>query len=436
MKFYSTKDKKHIVNAKQAILTGLAPNNGLYMPLSIPKLSSQFFKNITSLSLNEIALEVSKLFLEDEINSKELEKIVNKAYDFKAPLKLLDRNLFCLELFHGPTFAFKDFAAHFMAQLIGYYRKDENQLLNILVATSGDTGGAVARGFYKVPGIRVVILYPKNKVSKLQEKQLTTLNENIVAIEIEGSFDDCQSLVKQAFLDEELNKEMLLTSANSINIARLIPQSFYYLSAYAQLLENGVKKEPTFVVPSGNLGNVCAGMIANKMGMPVENFVIAHNQNNAVTRYLETKEYEVRETIPTISNAMDVGSPNNFPRALELFDNSWDKISKKVFSASFSDNDTKKEIKRVFNKYDYVIDPHTAVGFLGLEEFKKVNSNCAGIVLGTAHAIKFMETMKEVLPKDSIKISSEVEKLMNREKIASQLSTKYSEFKEFLISNK
>ncbi len=434
MKFYSTKDSKHIVSAKKAILTGLAPNNGLYMPLGVPKLSEQFFTNLTSFSFNEIALEISKLFFEDEIDKKDLKKIIDKAYDFKAPLKLLDNNLFCLELFHGPTYAFKDFAAHFMAQLISHYRKGEDQLLNILVATSGDTGGAVARGFYNVPGIRVVILYPKNKVSKLQEKQLTTLNKNITAIEIEGSFDHCQSLVKQAFLDEELNKKMQLTSANSINIARLIPQSFYYLSAYQQLLKHGIEQEPTFVVPSGNLGNVCAGMVANKMGMPVENFVIAHNLNNAVTRYIETKEYEVKETIPTISNAMDVGSPNNFPRALELFDNSWDKITKKVSSYSFDDEQTKKEIKKVFEEYSYVVDPHTAIGFLGLEKFKEENPDCAGVVLATAHATKFLETMNQVLPEDSIEISDEVKELMSKEKVATELAPNYEDFKQHLLS--
>ena len=434
MKFYSTKDSKHIVSAKKAILTGLAPNNGLYMPLGIPKLSEQFFTNLTSYSFNEIALEISKLFFEDEIDKKDLKKIIDKAYNFKAPLKLLDNNLFCLELFHGPTFAFKDFAAHFMAQLISHYRKGEDQVLNILVATSGDTGGAVARGFYKVPGIRVVILYPKNKVSKLQEKQLTTLNENITAIEIEGSFDHCQSMVKQAFLDEALNKEMLLTSANSINIARLIPQSFYYLSAHQQLLKHGIEQSPTYIIPSGNLGNACAGIIANRMGMPVENFVIANNQNNAVTRYLETKEYEVRDTISTISNAMDVGSPNNFPRALELFGNSWDKISKKVFSYSFNDEQTKKEIKRIFEEYNYVVDPHTAVGFLGLEKFKEQNPNCNGVVLATAHAAKFLETMNQVLPKDSIEISDEVNELMNKEKTAHQMSSNYEDFKNYLLN--
>ena len=326
-----------------------------------------------------------------------------------------------------------------MAQLISHYRKGEDQLLNILVATSGDTGGAVARGFYKVPGIRVVILYPKNKVSKLQEKQLTTLNENITAIEVEGSFDHCQSMVKQAFLDEELNKEMLLTSANSINIARLIPQSFYYLSAYAQLLKNSpsidsLEKEPTFVIPSGNLGNACAGIIASKMGMPVDNFVVAHNLNNAVTRYLETKEYKVKDTISTISNAMDVGSPNNFPRALELFGNSWDKISKKVFSYSFNDEQTKEEIKRVFEEYKYVVDPHTAIGFLGLEKFKEQNPDCNGVVLATAHAAKFLETMNQVLPKDSIEISDEVSELMNKEKTATEMGADYNNFKQYLLS--
>lgn len=433
MKFYSTNNKNHIVTAKEAILTGLAPDKGLFMPVEIPKLSSSFLGDISKRSFNEIALEVSKLFFSDEIDNKDLEVLVNRAFNFTAPIKQIDKDLFVLELFHGPTLAFKDFAAHFMAQIISFYRKEEKGTLDILVATSGDTGGAVANGFHNVPGINVTILYPSGKVSPLQEKQLTTLGGNVRALEIQGTFDDCQALVKEAFLDSQVNSKLELTSANSINIARLIPQSFYYFYAVAQLQQHGIKNDPVFCVPSGNFGNLCAGVLASKMGLKVKTFIAANNSNDPVVRFLDSGNFEPRETKATISNAMDVGNPNNFPRLLELYGKSLEELRNHVLGASFDDAHTRSEIKNIYNKYNYISDPHTAVGFLGIEKYKQFTHGAANVVLATAHPVKFTETMEEVLP-GKVKIPEQLAGLMTKQKNATLLPASYLRFKDYLLS--
>lgn len=434
MKFYSTNNPAHIVSAKQAIMTGLAPDRGLYMPVEIPQLPASFFEALKEKSFNEIAIDISKLFFADEIENNEIENLINQAFDFTAPIKQIDQNLFALELFHGPTLAFKDFAAHFMAQIIAYYRKGEKNTLNILVATSGDTGGAVANGFHNVEGISVTILYPQGKVSPLQEKQLTTLGGNVRAIEVAGTFDDCQALVKEAFLDKDVNSKLELTSANSINIARLIPQSFYYLSAVSQLQKLGVKADPIFCVPSGNFGDLCAGVLASKLGMKVEKFIAANNSNDPVVRYLESGKFEPRQTIATISNAMDVGNPNNFPRLLELYGKSLEQLREHVLGASFNDQQTRAEIKNIYNKYNYIVDPHTAVGFLGVEKYQTLHNSEAKVVLATAHPVKFTETMEEVLP-GKVTIPEKLEGLMKKQKSATSMPVSYENFKDFLLNN-
>lgn len=434
MKLYSTKNKNHLVSMREAILTGLAPNKGLYMPEQIPKLSSSFFKSLEKKSLVEIAFEVSSLFFRDEISNSDLNDIALKAFNFDTQVHTLDESNHILELFHGPTLAFKDFAAHYMAQLISYYRKNEKKELTILVATSGDTGGAVARGFLGVEGINVVILYPSGKVSPLQEQQLTTLGQNITALEVSGTFDDCQRMVKEAFSDKELCKSKELTSANSINIARLIPQSFYYFRAVAQLQELGIHQAPIISVPSGNFGNLTAGVIANKIGLEISHFVASNNCNNTFIRYLDSGNFEPNPSVQTVSNAMDVGDPSNFPRLLELY-GSYEKISQSISGAWFDDDASKEKIKETYNNYNYLVDPHTAVGQLGLESYIKKSKNSApSLVFATAHPIKFSETMEQVLP-NVITQPEEIAELMQKEKKATRINTEYSDLKAFICEN-
>jgi len=316
MKFYSTNNSKHLVSLRQAVINGLAPDNGLYMPEEIPSLPPHFFNSLSEKSFQEIALEVAKEFVEEEISNEELRKIIDRAITFDAPLVEVGKNTFALELFHGPTLAFKDFGARFMSQVLGHFAKQHSREIVILVATSGDTGSAVANGFLGVPGTRVVVLYPSGKVSEIQEKQFATLGQNITAVEVNGTFDDCQRLVKEAFLDPELRESFFLTSANSINIARLIPQSFYYFYAWSRLPK---KDNTVFSIPSGNFGNLTAGLIAKKMGLPIHHFVAATNMNDIVPHYLATKEFSTKPSVSTISNAMDVGDPSNFARMLDIF---------------------------------------------------------------------------------------------------------------------
>ncbi len=394
MDFYSTKTPSFKVDLKEAIIRSLPPDNGLYMPERIPVLSDEFWANWRDYSFAELGFQIVKPLLGDDIPEDQLREIVEDAINFDAPLVSLSDQLSVLELFQGPTLAFKDFGARFMARLMGYLTRDDASMLTVLVATSGDTGGAVASAFHKVEGTRVIILYPKGKVSALQEKQLTTLGDNIHALEIEGTFDDCQRMVKAAFLNRELAERLNLTSANSINISRLIPQSFYYFHAARQLPEGTL---PTFVIPSGNFGNLTAGLLAQKMGLPVKHFVAATNANDVVPAYLESGNYEPRPSTTTISNAMDVGAPSNFARMDELYNQSWDAMRAQIQGYSFDDTTTRTAIQATAADYNYQVCPHTAVGVLAAQAWSQTQPEDHNIVLATAHPAKFLPTMDEEL---------------------------------------
>ncbi len=400
MKLYSTRNMNHIVDLKEAVMRGLPPDNGLYMPLNFPKLPDDFIKNIKNYTFQEISFEVCKTLFGDYIPESDLKEIVYNAIQFPAPVVPLDDEFSVLELFHGPSLAFKDFGARFMAQLMSYFNRGNEKELVILVATSGDTGGAVASGFLDVPGIKVVILYPNGGVSELQECQLTTLGSNISAIRVDGTFDDCQAMVKRAFLDKDLNESVRLTSANSINIARLIPQSFYYFEAYKQLPNDG--KKNTFIVPSGNFGNLTAGFFAKLMGLPIDNFVAATNVNDVVPEYIETGEYKPRKSVRTLSNAMDVGNPSNFARLLYLFDpmfsdgdsSTWNIFKENLQGFSVSDTDTEDGVREVSQRFNYCIDPHGAVGYVA---GKRIEDDSRKVVFETAHPSKFLSDMERIL---------------------------------------
>lgn len=433
MKLYSTKHKSPEVGLKEALMKGLPPDNGLYLPVSIPKLPQEFFDSIREKSLAEIAFEVSRLLLGEDIDEKSLKEIVDDAINFDAPLVRINDNMYILELFHGPTLAFKDFGARFMARLMAYYTGDLDKEITILVATSGDTGSAVAQGFLGVKGINVVVLYPKGKVSPMQEKQFTTLGQNITAVEVNGNFDDCQRLVKTAFLDKELNEMLQLTSANSINIGRLIPQSFYYFYAYAQL--KSLNSPLVFSTPSGNFGNLCGGLIAKKMGLPANRFIAATNINDIVPNYLLTGIFQPRPSVATISNAMDVGNPSNFDRILSLYGNDLEKIKKDIYGASFNDEQTRQAVNMVSARYEYTLDPHSAIGYLGLEQYFKETRNQeeVGVILSTAHPSKFIEVVeaatgsKVIIP----------DRLRNRFRLRKQsipMSSDFEDFRKFLLS--
>lgn len=432
MKLYSTKNKSKFVSLKEAVFKGLPEDNGLYMPESIPTLPSSFFQNLKSLSFQEIGINVCKSLFKGAIPEKNIRELIEASITFPAPLVSLDEEKKVLELFHGPSLAFKDFGARFMAQLMSYFNQEDKRELVILVATSGDTGGAVAAGFHKTPGIKVVILYPSGKVSHLQEKQLTTLGHNIAALEIDGTFDDCQSLVKQAFLDQELNNNIRLSSANSINIARLIPQSFYYFEAYKQLEKT--EKKVVFSIPSGNFGNLTAGLFAKKMGLNIHQFIAATNVNDVVPEFLLTGSYNPRPSIRTLSNAMDVGNPSNFARMMDLFGFTWNSITKDIKGYAYSDKKTKEGMKEVYNKYNYVIDPHGAVGYLALKEYQQENKESCGIILETAHPAKFLDDVQDILGRN-VEIPERLAVLANETKIATKLTTQFNDFKNWLLSN-
>ncbi|WP_079733509.1 threonine synthase [Salegentibacter salegens] len=430
MKYISLNDKNHKVSFEDAVVRGLAPGKALYFPEEIPNLPKGFFQNLNKHSKEEIALEAIKPFVGDEINKNGLQRILKKTLDFEFPVVPISENTGTLELFHGPTLAFKDVGAGFMAGCLGHFVKKGNLgKITVLVATSGDTGGAVAKGFLGVEGIDVVILYPKGKVSEIQEKQLTTLGQNITALEVNGNFDDCQDMVKKAFSDSEIGEKRQLTSANSINVARWLPQMFYYFFAYKQLAEK--EQKLVFSVPSGNFGNICAGMLAKKMGLPIDHFIASNNENNVVTRYLKSQKYLSKPSVQTISNAMDVGNPSNFVRILELFNNEFKPLSNQLSSYSYSDEETRKAIKKVKEKYDYVMDPHGAVGYLGLQEFLAENPDYYGIFLETAHPVKFLETVEKVIS-EKVEIPVSIKEVMNKEKKSIEISD-YAELKEFLM---
>ncbi len=430
MKYFSLNNRNLLSNFEDAVIKGIAPDKGLYFPEMVPRLPREFFKNLNSFSKEEIALKAIEPFIGNEIPMGDLAGIVEKTLDFDFPVVPVSENCASLELFHGPTMAFKDVGARFMAGCLAYFIKKGNIAeLTVLVATSGDTGGAVANGFLGVKGIDVVILYPKGKVSDIQERQLTTLGQNITALEVEGSFDDCQEMVKKAFHDEEIKAQRQLTSANSINVARWLPQMFYYLMAYKQLQKED--KKLVFSVPSGNFGNICAGLLAREMGLPIDHFVAATNANKVVTNYLNTALYEPAPSIATISNAMDVGNPSNFIRILELFENEFGALKNNLSSYSFDDDQTKMAMKKVFNQTGYILDPHGAVGYLGLQEFLKNNPNFYGILLETAHPVKFLDTVEEAIGQ-KVPVPDAIQGLMEQKKVKIPVAD-YQELQQFLI---
>lgn len=432
MKYHSTNNPSHQVELKEAILRSLPADNGLYMPNQLPTLPQDFWVNYRNLSFQEIGFAVASAFFGEDVPADDLREIVNGTLEFDAPLVELAPDDHILELFHGPTLAFKDFGARFMARLMAHLTKDENRMLTVLVATSGDTGGAVASAFHNIPGTRVVILYPKGKVSGLQEKQLTALGGNITALEIDGSFDDCQALVKQAFLDRELSERMNLTSANSINLSRLVPQSFYYIHSARQLPE-GVN--PVFVIPSGNFGNLTAGLLAKQLGLPVAHFLAATNRNDVVPEYLEKGTYTPRPSVATISNAMDVGAPSNFVRMQALFGNSWENMRQDISGMSFSDDETRVAIREVKSLYDYQIDPHGAVGWLAARAYRNAHPGAVTITLETAHPAKFPDVMDAELGKGSVEIPARLAILANQPKVATALTKDWLTFREWLTAN-
>jgi threonine synthase len=428
MNYYSTNNKNQKVSLREAVIQGLAPDNGLYMPEEIPGLPRAFFKSLQDRSLAEIAYYVSKAIVGDDLPESELIEIVDHTIQFDAPLVPIESGVHALELFHGPTLAFKDFGARFLSGLLGYFAEQQNKEITILVATSGDTGSAVANAFLHVPGTRVVVLYPSGKVSEVQEKQFTTLGNNIIALEVSGSFDDCQQLVKQAFLDEQLKKKLFLTSANSINIARLIPQMFYYFYAYAQI---DSKKPVVISVPSGNFGNLTAGLMAKKMGLGVNKFVAATNVNDVVSEYLKTKIFEPRKSKQTISNAMDVGNPSNFVRIVDLYQSDFEKLSSDIVGYSYSDKETQKAMRLVSKQSGYTMDPHGAIGYLGLKDFMTNNPGYSGIFLETAHPAKFKEVVDEAIGHE-IKLPHKLKEFMKGKKQSISIASDFEAFKKLL----
>jgi len=427
--YHSTNNPAHRVDLKEAILRSLPPDNGLYMPDVLPVLGEEFWQNWRDLSFQELGFAVANAFFHEDVPTDALRDIVDGTVAFDAPLVTIGPGDHVLELFHGPTLAFKDFGARFMARLMAWLTRDDDRELTVLVATSGDTGGAVASAFHHVPNTRVVILYPQGKVSGLQEKQLTALGGNITALEIQGSFDDCQALVKSAFLDRELSERLNLTSANSINLARLVPQSFYYFHA-ARQLPLGV--DPTFVIPSGNFGNLTAGLLAMQLGLRVEQFVAATNRNDVVPEFLRSGQYSPRPSVQTISNAMDVGAPSNFVRMQALFGGSWEKMKTHISGMAFSDDQTRAAIRTVKALRDYEIDPHGAVGWLAAQKWRATHPTSATITLETAHPAKFLDVMEAELGANCVEIPERLAILANRDKVATLLPADSNVFREWL----
>lgn len=430
MKFYSTNNPALKVDLRQAVTQGLAPDNGLYMPEVIPALPESFYQSIEHKSFQEIGVAVAGAILGDAVPADELQRIVKHTIQFDAPVVKIEDDVYAMELFHGPTLAFKDFGARFMSQLLGYFAKEQKQEIVILVATSGDTGSAVANGFLGVAGTRVIVLYPSGKVSEIQEKQFTTLGQNITALEVDGTFDDCQKLVKESFLDDTLRSKFFLTSANSINIARLIPQSFYYFYGYAQLkLKN---KPVSFCVPSGNFGNITGGLLAKRMGLPIGRFIAATNRNDVVPEFLRTRHYSPRPSVSTISNAMDVGNPSNIARILDLFHGDIDALRNEIESYAFTDEETRQAMRKVNKDNGYVMDPHGAVGYLGLKKFMKDSGPVSGIFLETAHPAKFKDVVEETLG-INLDIPGPLQKFMGSEKKTIRMGKEFIELREFLL---
>ena len=442
MKYYSTNKKTSPTPLSEAVIKGIAPDRGLYMPENIKRLPEEFFKHIDELSFKEISFEVAKAFFDEDVNENELKKIVYDTISFDCPIVHVNNNIWALELFHGPTLAFKDVGARFMARMLAYFIKNENptinnkgkeltQTVNVLVATSGDTGSAVANGFLNVENIHVYVLYPKGKVSKIQECQFTTLGHNITAIEVDGTFDDCQTLVKEAFADKELNAIMRLTSANSINVARFLPQAFYYFNAYARIKKLGLSDNLVVCVPSGNFGNLTAGLFAKRMGLPIKRFIIANNINDVVCNYLKTGNYSPRQSIQTIANAMDVGDPSNFARIMDLYGHSADAVRKDICGCRYTDEEIRRTIADVYRKHGYILDPHGACGYQGLAD--NIRPDETGVFLETAHPAKFRDTVEDIL-NTKIEIPQRLLDFMAGEKKSIRIPAGFDEFKKYLES--
>jgi threonine synthase len=435
MKFYSTNNTDLRVSFKEAVFNSMPQDKGLYMPVSIPRLDDKFINNLDGYTLPEIAFHVAQNLLGDDVPADDLRAIIKDAIKFYAPIVKLEEDVYVLELFHGPSLAFKDFGARFMSRVMSYFLEEGEQQLDVLVATSGDTGGAVALGFLGVPNTRVTILYPKGKVSDIQELQLTTNGQNIRALEIDGTFDDCQALVKQAFTDPELNAKYRLTSANSINIARLIPQTFYYFNAYAQALKMG-KSKIVFSVPSGNFGNIGAGLLAWKMGLPVQQFIAATNANDTVPQFLKHGVYEPKPSVATLSNAMDVGNPSNWVRIADLFKADMSELNKLIIGYSFTDEETSVAIQSIYDHYKYVACPHTAIAWQALKDYQQdVHiDGTAGIFLSTAHPCKFPDAYPKEIA-DEIEVPEQVATLQSKEKVSVALGKDFEGFKDYLLKN-
>jgi len=431
MKYYSLSNPTIKTSFENAVVNGIAPDRGLYFPEEIPSLSTSFFEELPQLSIPEMAYTAMAPFVGDEIPQAVLENILKNTLDFDFPVVPIKDNMGSLELFHGPTLAFKDVGARFMAQCIGYFNsQNAAQKVTVLVATSGDTGGAVANGFLGVEGIDVVILYPKGKVSKVQEQQLTTLGQNITALEVEGVFDDCQDMVKTAFLDQEITVKRKLTSANSINVARWLPQMLYYFIAYRQLAH---RKQPlVFSVPSGNFGNICAGMIGQNMGLPIDHFIAATNINDAVPAYLETGQYAAVKTTPTISNAMDVGDPSNFVRIQKIYGNNFTQLKDHLSGYRFTDDATREAMREIYHTSSYIADPHGAVGYLGLKDYLEKHPGKYGVFLETAHPVKFLDTVEETLER-KVPMPEHIQSLLDKEKKSIGIKN-YADLKSYLLS--
>lgn len=431
MKYYSTNKQASEVTLEEAVVKGLAADKGLFMPFIIKPLPTSFFEEIDSLSFQEIAYRVADAFFGEDVPADTLKQIVNDTLNFDVPLVKVSEQIYSLELFHGPTLAFKDVGGRFMARLLGYFiQKEGKKQVNVLVATSGDTGSAVANGFLGVEGIHVYVLYPKGKVSEIQEKQFTTLGQNITALEVEGTFDDCQALVKAAFIDSELNSHLLLTSANSINVARFLPQAFYYFYAYAQLKRAGKANQPVICVPSGNFGNITAGLFGKRMGLPVKRFMAANNRNDIFYQYLKTGVYTPRPSIATIANAMDVGNPSNFARVLDLYGGNHSEICADISGATYTDEQIAETMKEVWAKEHYLLDPHGACGYRALAEGLLPEET--GIFLETAHPAKFKDTVESIIG-ESICIPEKLQAFMKGQKRSVPMKSNFADFKAYLL---
>lgn len=431
MKYFSTNHKSEKASFKEATIKGQAPDKGLYFPEQVPLIPAHLISHIEGYSNEAIAYEVIAPYVGVEIPKAELQRVVAETVNFEIPLVPIKNNIFSLELFHGPTLAFKDVGARFMSRCLGYFVKGNDKKVTVLVATSGDTGGAVANGFYDVEGVDVVILYPSGKVSSVQEKQLTTLGKNIHALEVKGTFDDCQQMVKKSFADEDLNQQLFLTSANSINVARWLPQQFYYLFAYKQWADKN--NPPVITVPSGNFGNICAGILAHVSGLPVKHFIAACNANDIVPIYMETELYAPKKAVATLSNAMDVGDPSNFIRILQLFNHQLIDLKKVLSSVSITDAQTKSTIQSVYSSYGYLLDPHGAVGYLALEQYLHQHKDQKGIILETAHPVKFYDVVEPVIGK-SINVPGAIQKQLLLEKKSTVMEADAGLLKDYLLS--